>query len=844
MPDEDRMFALLHGLWWLTAELAEERPLLLMVDDAQWADGPSLRFFDFLGRRLDGLPVAICIAIRPGERTDQSLLEGLGAGPAARTLGLKPLSRDAIGSLVASELGEVSEREQEACASATGGNPYYLRQLLSSCGNATPRRTARLRLRSRPRHRSRYAATVHARIGRLGDDAEALAEALAVLGDGAPLRRAAALAGLAPGAGGTAAERLTLADVIRDGGPLAFAHPIVREAVYSELPAARRRLAHGRAAGILADEDAEPELIAAQLKRADGIGRAWAVETLRAAARRAAAGGAHDAAVGHLRRALKEPPSQPVRAEVLAELGTAELLSGDPACVERLREALAAASDASLRARAGVALARALVFAARVSDARDTLRELSDELSDSDPAAASGLRAELLGMALADLASRRELAAELEAAHESAERLDPVTETELLGVLALETTLGPWPAEQAYRLAERALDEGRLLDQVPPDHVAAIGAIATLQITDRAEAAERWLEEAAAAASKSGSVRALAVVACLRSRGAFRWGAFAEAEEEGRTALRLATEHGWPLGVPTAIACVADPLIERGELDEARDLTAILDQVGELVETPLFQQARECRARLELASDRPEEALRLALACGEWERNWGATNCGFTHHPWRSTAALAHLALGEREAAAALAAEQVGVARAFGTPRHVGIALHIDALCGDPDARSATLEEAVAVLRESPARPELAKALADLGAELRRGRRMADARERLYEALDLANRCGATVLAAAVREELRAAGARPRREALAGTSALTPSEHRVARLAAEGLGNRPIAQRLFLSRRTVETHLTNAYRKLGIRGRDELAEALVEPLTGGEAPPPTDLRDS
>ncbi len=85
MPDEDRMFALLHGLWWLTAELAEERPLLLMVDDAQWADGPSLRFFDFLGRRLDGLPVAICIAVRPGERTDESLLEGLGAGPAART---------------------------------------------------------------------------------------------------------------------------------------------------------------------------------------------------------------------------------------------------------------------------------------------------------------------------------------------------------------------------------------------------------------------------------------------------------------------------------------------------------------------------------------------------------------------------------------------------------------------------------------------------------------------------------------------------------------------------------------------------------------------------------------
>ena len=833
-PDEDRMFALLHGLWWLTAESADDSPLLLTIDDAQWADDPSLRFVEFLGRRLDGLPVAICVAARTGEREDDAALEAIRAGPLAATVRLEPLSDGAVAELVATELGDVDEQARAACASATGGNPFYLRQLLA---------TLRERGADRDRHpvSSIRTATpesvsraVHARIARLGIEAQSLAEALSVLGDGAPLRRAASLAELGPAAASGAAERLAVTHVIRDRDGLSFAQTIVREAVYSELPAARRRHAHGRAAKLLADENCDPELIAAQLKRADGLGRAWAVVVLRAAARRAAAGGAHEAAVDHLRRALDEPPPASERAAVLAELGTAELLNGDPACVERLREALAAAEDPALRARTAAALSRALVFAARVPDAVDALRTAIAELGDGEPELSSGLRAELLGMSLVDLSCRRELAVEVASAVEDAERLDPVTDAQLLGVVALETTLSR-SASHAHGLAERALDEGRLLDQVPPDHVAAIGAIATLLITDRDQAAERWLEQAGNTARRSGSVRALAVVACLRSRGAFRWGALAEAEEEGRTALRLATEHGWPFGIPTAIACVADPLIERGELAEARELTSILDQVGELVETQLFQMARECRARLELAGGEPAEALRLALACGKWEAAWGATNSGFTHYPWRGTAALAHLALGEREQAAALAAEQLEVAHSFGTARSIGLALRIVALSGAAEERAAGLERAVETLRDSPARPELAKALADLGGELRRQRRRAAARERLYEALDLARRCGATALASAVREELRAAGARPRREATSGSSALTPSERRVADLAAGDLGNRAIAQRLFLSRRTVETHLTSAYRKLEIAGREELAAALAEPLTAAES---------
>ncbi len=148
-------------------------------------------------------------------------------------------------------------------------------------------------------------------------------------------------------------------------------------------------------------------------------------------------------------------------------------------------------------------------------------------------------------------------------------------------------------------------------------------------------------------------------------------------------------------------------------------------------------------------------------------------------------------------------------------------------LDGDTAAGLARLEEAVAVLDPSPARLELARALAALGAALRRERRPGDAREPLRRALELAVACAATGLAEHVRTELYAAGARPRTDARSGAAALTASERRVADLASGGVTNRDIAQTLYVTPKTVEVHLSNAYRKLGIRSRRELGAALA-----------------
>jgi DNA-binding NarL/FixJ family response regulator len=137
------------------------------------------------------------------------------------------------------------------------------------------------------------------------------------------------------------------------------------------------------------------------------------------------------------------------------------------------------------------------------------------------------------------------------------------------------------------------------------------------------------------------------------------------------------------------------------------------------------------------------------------------------------------------------------------------------------------LEEACAVLEPSPARLERAKALAALGEALRRARRPTDAREPLRKALELAEVSGATALVKRIRSEIYATGSRPRTTALSGVHSLTASERRVAGLAADGLSNRDIAQTLYVTPKTVEVHLGNAYRKLGIASRRELPDALA-----------------
>ncbi len=195
--------------------------------------------------------------------------------------------------------------------------------------------------------------------------------------------------------------------------------------------------------------------------------------------------------------------------------------------------------------------------------------------------------------------------------------------------------------------------------------------------------------------------------------------------------------------------------------------------------------------------------------------------------PWRSQAALALLELGDRDEARRLAGEELVLARVWGAPRALGAALRAAGLAEGGAAGLALLDEAVAVLADSSAKLEHAKARTELGAALRRANRRTKAREQLRRAVELATICGAAPLAARAETELLATGARPRRIALSGLESLTPSERRVAEMAAAGPTNREIAQALYVSSKTVEVHLSSVYRKLKIRSRSQLPAALA-----------------
>src|SRR3954454_22541031 len=321
--------SLLHGLYWLPPNLAEPRPLVLVVDDAAWADRSSLTWLHYLAQRIEELPLVLLIASRPREPgTQHDLLDRLLAHPSALVMEPPPLSAEAVEDVVRDRLPEAEPEFCAACAAATEGNPFLVRELLLTLihGGVEPvAESAPDVARIAP---DAVIRAVIDRLSRLPPPASEVAFAAAVL-DGAPLRHVAALADVSLPAAADAAATLAAADFLRAGEPVAFVHPLTRSVVYAEVPAAARAGLHARAARLLSGDGAPPDRVAAHVIPAHAEGSAWSVEALRAAARRAVAGGAPGEAAGYLRRALDEPPAPNERAGTVVELASAEAAAGE-----------------------------------------------------------------------------------------------------------------------------------------------------------------------------------------------------------------------------------------------------------------------------------------------------------------------------------------------------------------------------------------------------------------------------------------------------------------------------------------------------------------------------------
>jgi DNA-binding CsgD family transcriptional regulator/tetratricopeptide (TPR) repeat protein len=824
------LFESLHRLYVHTAEIAESRRVLIAVDDAHWCDGASLRFLLYLRRRLNGLPVTLLVAARPGEPgSEEQLLELLRDERHSTVVRPPGLSLDAITAMVAEAFGDAPDPDCAAAVyAATTGNPFLVGELINGLiDQGLPPTEGAVEQIAMIGPKGVQRTILH-RLSRLGPGATALARAVAVLGGGAEVRYAVELSGLGAAEVSGLIEALVRVQILRDERVLTFAHPLVRAAIYADVPAAGRAQAHSTAAKILATGGADGDLIAAHVLEGAPGGDPAVVEYLRGAAARAAEHGATDAAVAYLRRALVEPPTPAQLPVVVRELGAAELAGGQPdAAADRLAKAATLVPVDDIDAQVGIVLMRrhALVLADRISEALTVVDGVAasregPELSDLLVAAALGAGhldsrvARNLGPRLTRLLAR---------AAEPAVR-EPLT----LAVAAAVNACANGRLATTVDLADRAI--AALPSAHPRSDYTVEGQLSVaLYVSERydilLELASDWLADA----RRRGSLPRFMSMATVRSIAGYRAGSLADAEADARDALEAARLYGHQFWLPGAVAALVNPLVECGRYDEAEQLlveTQVEERHGQssaFCWTAMFLPAR---AKLRLAQGRVREALADLLTCGE--RHGGDTNRSPSLWSWRSDAALALHTLGERERAEELVQAEVVLARELGTPRALGVALRAQGIVTGGAAGLGLLADAVDVLAQSPARLEHARALMDLGAAVRRSGRPGDARAPLREAEDIASRCGAQRLTSMCREELLASGARPRRNRLRGIEALTPSELRVARMAADGRTNPEIAQTLFLTRRTVETHLTHAFRKLCIESRGEIAAALAE----------------
>ena len=828
-------FAVLHGLYWLCANLAAAKPTCVIVDDAHWVDAPSLRFLAFLLPRLEGLGAALVVAARPRESSaDAGLLATLATDPNAELLRIAPLTRTAVGQFLAERLSAMPDPAfVEACLRATRGTPFLMRELVAALREEAIRPTAAAAEHVEEIGARTVGRSILLRLDRLPESAARLARAVAILETG-ELWQAARLAELDIEEAAEAADRLAAAEILSLGRPLSFAHPIVRAGIYEALSTGQRAQGHRAAADMLAEDHGADERVAEHLLASDAAGDRWVVERLVVAARAAAHSGAPESAAVYLRRALEEPPPPSERPILMLELGMAEASAGLPTWPSQLQAALETATDDGARVAAAMVLALALGRAQRAAEAVQVLDRAAALLDPAQRELATRLEAATVGVGMIDVATAPAMARRRDAVRRAAGD-DRTAPPEALAVAAFAAVLTNEPRQAAITLAQRALTAGREALGDRSDRPWYAHATWFSQTTVSLVVAEDYervvplLDESIARARATADSGRFAVGLAHRGWVSLRLGNPMEAAADTETALAAAE-----LPAPTFyrvlnVAILVDALVEQGELEAAERALAPMDEApesGSLTAVML----RFARGRLRIAQGRTADGLDDLLAAGAVTTRALVTCPSFL--PWRSYAALAQLALGDGDAARRLADEEVALAHAFGAARCLGIALCAAGVAHGGDAGEALLRDALTTLSATGARLDRARALTELGALLRRRNRRREARDLLREALDLAHRCGARPLAARAETELRATGARPRRVVLAGMDALTASERRVADLAAQGLTNREIAQALFVTPRTVEGHLTNVFRKLDLDSRDGLAVAMAPAPAG------------
>ncbi|WP_369212850.1 helix-turn-helix transcriptional regulator [Streptomyces flavofungini] len=821
----------------LLSALGEHQPVCVVLDDAQWIDRASLDALSFAARRLDDEPVTLLIGARDGAH-----LPGFGrsAPTLTPTLTLGPLDDTAAGDLLDRQPKSPTGRMRTRVLDQAGGNPLALVELaraasahVTATGAPSAGSSSVEAPPTGPLPLAEHLKRVFA--ARLDSLPAPTARALLLLAamDSADSGRTVS-AGLPP-ADDPAWQSAATAGLIRlsGGGDVRFRHPLMRSAVYHAASTSARREAHLALAELLRDE---PDRRAWHRAAACPHPDADVAAELERTADRARRRGGHAAAARTLQRAAELAPRREESARLLVDAAAAAVFTGDIAWVEELvARARARTADTALLASAAVQAGRLAVLTVRHAVVFDRLSDAAEELLVSRPTTALDLVAgaavvrfysgeDIHRHRVQDLLRRLPVNVNANADRGTGAGTDSGTDT------AADTAAAHAdPRTWAHTVADPFDDRARHLRaltrlmaeaEARPERLLSAGIMAwLLDETPQAvrafdRAFDRWEMQGALPEGLGGAV-AWAYV----ERG--RW-------ERAREACARTIAVGRATGLDHAVACAvavdATVLALQGDASSAR---ARAEEALTLID-PLESRSVAVYARRALGA--------AAVAEGAYERAYHHLRMVFTAdgapvHYHASYPALADLAAaavrsGRTEEALAIVGRSASELADDASPRLRALISRARGLLAAPEDAEAHFRAALAdpALEYWPF--ERAQTLLDLAEWLRRRRRIAEARQPLTEALEVFRRLSARPWIERARTEARAAGLDATAAAPDALAGLSPQQRQIIRLAAHGLTNREIGEKLFLSPRTVGSHLYRSFPKLGITARSQLRDLI------------------
>ncbi len=798
-------------------------PILLAFDDADLVDDDTLMTLQYVFHRVDDQQIWLLLTSPPRlPGVGPRVLDHLLVNRHVRHFVLKPLSPESVRQILAGHLDQVPDPAfVTAVYDATSGRPEFIVELAKACANEGITPIAKMAGDLDRLPVPRISQRVLVRLERLQVAVTELLECCAIHGNSTDLGLACYLGNIDPVAAELAADVSARAELLQGDRPLVFIAPVVRWALLQNISPARRSQLHTRCAQYLSEVDADESLIVEHLLASEPSGNLELAGRLTRAGRTLIARSDFRLASQCLRRSLNESPVSMQEASIWLDLARCETQLGLRSSVSSFQRALdlGAAHDTDLT-EAAIKLLRALRSWPELRiDAIASVQALTTQPNGVDPA----LQLELeMGLTLlANLPSQRndgvkkiqKLLKQTDAAtsvakvagaflkihdFEADPKMSAKAITQMLSTVVdpEQMAFGHLSSEMMQPLACRILlgaDEFAMVDRI-----LDIGRKRAVELADL---------------PGEDDVLRLIVLSKL-------WqGSLGESEE----ALLRQHELGADFGARPVVGLI-DLLIAQGRTQEAIYELGSFDP--EMIDDPLDRVGAHVeRGRLFSMCSQPAEALDEFEQAGETAARSGITNPVLV--AWHPAAARVLASLGQWDEAHKLAQDHLVSARAFGARRSLGTALRaMGASSRDLDERTAWLTESVEVLEGSRARLETAEAMVDLGAALVDRQDSESARDILHKGASLASLCGAHRLVEVAGTQLRAAGARPRRLGSTGVDSLTPAELRAVHMAAANVTNRAIADELFVNVKTIEGHLSRAYRKLGVTSRFELAEAL------------------